>query len=34
VNTLTDEQIRSAADMLVALREDRMVLAGLPPESS
>ena len=29
---LTEEQIRSAADMLVALREDRLVLAGLPPE--
>jgi len=32
VGRLTEEQIRSAADMLVALREDRLVLAGLPPE--
>jgi 2-keto-4-pentenoate hydratase len=29
---LTDEQVGSAADMLVALREDRMVRTGLPPE--
>jgi 2-keto-4-pentenoate hydratase len=29
---LTDDQIRSAADMLVALREGSMVLAGLPAE--
>jgi len=29
---LTDDQIRSAAEMLVALREGRLVLAGLPAE--
>jgi 2-keto-4-pentenoate hydratase len=29
---LTDDQIRSAADMLVALREERMMLSGLPAE--
>jgi 2-keto-4-pentenoate hydratase len=32
MKVLTDDQIRSAADMLVALREGRMELAGLPPE--
>jgi 2-keto-4-pentenoate hydratase len=29
---LTDDQIRSAADMLVALREQRLMLSGLPEE--
>lgn len=29
---LTDDQIRSAADMLVALREKRLTLSGLPAE--
>jgi 2-keto-4-pentenoate hydratase len=32
MRSLTEDQIRSAADMLVALREGRVVLAGLPPE--
>jgi 2-keto-4-pentenoate hydratase len=32
VRYLTEEQIRSAADMLVALREDRLALAGLPAD--
>ena len=30
--TLTEEQIRTAADLLVAAREGRQVLGGLPPE--
>ena len=29
---LTDEQVRTAADLLVALREKRLVLAGLPAD--
>jgi len=29
---LTDEQVRSAADMLVALREQRLMMSGLPAE--
>jgi 2-keto-4-pentenoate hydratase len=32
MRVLTEEQIRSAADMLVALREGRLALAGLPGE--
>jgi 2-keto-4-pentenoate hydratase len=32
MSMLTDEQIRSAADMLVALREDRLDLPALPPD--
>ena len=30
--TLTEEQIQSAADLLVAAREGRLVLGGLPAE--
>ena len=29
---LTDEQVRTAADLLVALREERLVVAGLPAD--
>jgi 2-keto-4-pentenoate hydratase len=29
---MTDDEIRSAADQLVAVREHRLLLAGLPPE--
>ena len=32
MGSLTDDQVRSAADMLVALREGSVVLAGLPAE--
>src|SRR5215212_9249877 len=32
VTPLTDEQIRSAADTLIALREGRSVMAGLPAD--
>ena len=32
MGSLTEDQIRSAAEMLVALREGRLALAGLPPE--
>jgi 2-keto-4-pentenoate hydratase len=32
MTSLTEDQIRSAADMLVALREGRLELAGLPAE--
>jgi 2-keto-4-pentenoate hydratase len=32
VRRLTDDQVRSAADMLVAARNDRLVLAGLPAD--
>lgn len=32
MSTLTEEQVRSAADMLVAVRDGRLVLAGLPPD--
>ena len=32
MKTLTDEQIRSAAEQLVAVREERLVLSGLPAD--
>ena len=32
MNSLTEDEIRSAADMLVAARGGRLVLAGLPAE--